>query len=261
MSPESIRSSSNSLLKEIRRAIARGEATEGGFAVAETYHLLEEALRSEAGIGAVVFAERARARIESLPPMPGARLIEVPDAIFDSLSATEAPQGVLSLVRIPVAAWERIFHYPALVVVLDGIQDPGNAGAIARAAEAFGASGLVFLKGTVSPYNTKCLRAAAGSLFRVPLLAPVAHAELLGQIEAHGAARWITMPRDGAPVTSAPLDEPCAIVVGNEGRGVSEAMAAGAQSLTIPTCGVESLNASIAASIVLYEAFRQRMES
>jgi TrmH family RNA methyltransferase len=259
-------------LKEIRRASARGELTDRGLAIAETFHLLEEALRSGVAVEAVVYSERVRERMWNMAMFAEGRLpadcrvVETPDAVFNSLAATESPQGVLALVRMEPAPWDRLFRFPALTVVLDGIQDPGNAGTIARAAEAFHASGLAFLKGTVSPCHPKTLRAAAGSLFRVPFVDGVAPADLLAEVERHGASRWIALPRDGAPLataqlTSVPLDEPCALIIGNEGRGVSAAMAAGAQALTIPTSGVESLNAAMAASIILYEAFRQRMEA
>src|SRR6202035_4126314 len=89
---------------------------------------------------------------------------------FRDLSSTETPQGVIALVRPPAWTLDQILSGCALVVVLDGVQDPGNAGAILRAAEAFGATGAVFLKGTVNPYNPKCLRGSAGSVFRLPLV-------------------------------------------------------------------------------------------
>jgi TrmH family RNA methyltransferase len=135
-----------------------------------------------------------------------------------------------------------------LVVVLDGVQDPGNAGAILRAAEAFGATGAVFLHGTVSASNPKCLRASAGSAFRLPIVTEIP-ADL---------ALYAADPRAKLPVSQAHLGVACAIVIGGEGSGVRPELAARATGVKIPTTTVESLNAAVAAGILLYEARRQR---
>jgi len=165
-------SDKNPLLKQIRRAVSRGSLTENGYAVAEGAHLLEEALAAKCEVGAVIVAESARVNY------PDARVVS--DKTFRELASTETPQGVIALVRPPVSALDQMtFGDDPLVVVLDGVQDPGNAGAIVRAAEAFGASGVVFLKGTVNPYNPKCIRGSAGSVFRVPLIASVDADEIL----------------------------------------------------------------------------------
>jgi TrmH family RNA methyltransferase len=163
---------------------------------------------------------------------------------------------VIALVRPRVSTLEQMMRGDdALVVVLDGVQDPGNAGAILRAAEAFGASGAIFLKGTVNPYNPKCVRGSAGSVFRVPLVATVEVDEILGLT---GLAWYAAMPRAKKLASDADLVAPCGIIIGSEGRGVSAALAERATGLRIPTSGVESLNAAVAAGILLYEARRQR---
>ena len=100
-------------------------------------------------------------------------MVRVLDGLFHKLASTESPQGVLALVRLPEWTPEDLLRGTPLVVVLDGVQDPGNAGAILRTAEAFGATGAVFLKGTVSPSNPKCLRASAGSAFRLPIVTEI----------------------------------------------------------------------------------------
>jgi TrmH family RNA methyltransferase len=143
---------------------------------------------------------------------------------------------------------------------MDGVQDPGNAGTIVRAAEAFGASGVLFLKGTVSPWNPKTLRASAGSLFRVPFVTGIEPPEAVSAIRLHSLRTFAAMPFTGSEklVHAADLTGNCAIVVGSEGRGVSPELRAVAEGLAIPTAGVESLNAAVAASILLYEARRQR---
>jgi len=190
------------------------------------------------------------------PPQVGnlPHLLHVSEAVFKGLSTTDTPQGILTLVRLRAWTLEQVVANNSLLVVLDGVQDPGNAGAIVRAAEAFGASGAIFLKGSVSPHNSKCLRGSAGSIFRVPLVEGV-EADLF---LALGLRLYAADPRGSRTVAEADLKAPCALVVGSEGRGVSAAVAAAATGLRIPTATVESLNAAVAAGILLYEARRQR---
>ena len=264
---EAVTSPANPLLKEVRRAIARGARTEEGYCVAESFHLLEEALGSGCAIGAVLAAEAVQSAVEAqLRRRPGTRLVVLADALFRSLSDTEAAQGVMALVRPPEWELERIFAGQAeacptncpLVVVLDGVQDPGNAGAIVRTAEAFGATGLIFLKGTVSPYNPKAVRASAGSVFRVPLVAGIEAEPARAALKGHGLDVYAAAPSGAKDLGQACLTRACAFVIGSEGRGVSPEWSAGAAGLRIPTSGVESLNAATAAAILLYEARRQR---
>ena len=132
--------------------------------------------------------------------------------------------------------------------MLDGVQDPGNAGAILRTAEAFGATGAVFLKGTVSPSNPKCLRASAGSAFRVPIAVEI----------PPGLTLYAADPRAELSVSQANLGVACAIVIGGEGSGVRPELVARATGVKIPTTGVESLNAAVAAGILLYAARTKR---
>lgn len=256
---EVVTSARNPLLKEIRRALSRGTLTDEGLCVAETFHLLEEALRSGLDTPIVVAAESVLGVVERhVGKLRGVRVITVPDALFQEISATEAAQGVLALVRPPQWTMDQVLRGQTLGVVLDGIQDPGNAGAIARAAEAFGATGLLLLKGTVSPWNAKTLRASAGSLFRVPFLEGVDPDLARKALSQHKVEVFIAAPRARLSLQNAALGERCALVIGSEGRGVSKAMEGAGVNLKIPTTGVESLNAAMAAGILLYEAWRQR---
>ena len=153
---------------------------------------------------------------------------------------------------------EQVFRRQSMVVVLDGLQDPGNAGAVVRAAEAFGATAVLTTPGTVSAWNQKAMRASAGSVFRVPLIACVEAEEILEHTEI---SWYAAMPRAQKLASEADLAAPCGIIIGSEGRGISSALAARAAALRIPTWGVESLNAAVAAGILLYEARRQRGRS
>jgi TrmH family RNA methyltransferase len=150
------------------------------------------------------------------------------------------------------------------VVVLDGLQDPGNAGSIVRAAEAFGATGVLFVKGSVSPFNAKTLRASAGSLFRMPFAVGPDAAGARRWIERHGVDLYATIAGGDAGArrpAQADLTRPCALIIGNEARGVSESLRSGVAGLSIPTGSVESLNAAMACGILLYEAWRQRSQA
>ncbi len=224
-------SEKNPLVKQIRRAVSRGCLTEDGYAVAEGVHLLEEAMAAKCEIGAVVVAESARVNYSD------ARVVS--DRTFRELASTETPQGVIALVRPPVSTLDQMTRGDAaLVVVLDGVQDPGNAGAIVRVAEAFGASGAVFLKGTVNPWNPKCIRGSAGSVFRVPLISAIEADEILGLTEI---AWYAAMPRASKLGSDADMTVPCGIIIGSEGHGVGPVLAGRATGLRIPTSGVESL--------------------
>ena len=258
LKPETISSAANPLVKDVRRAIERGGLTSQGWCVAETIHLLDEALRSECRVWAVLVAESAQSQ---LPPLADVKVAILPDALLQKISATETSQGVIALVEPPEWKLEQLFHGNALVMVLDRLQDPGNAGAIIRAAEAFGATGAMFLKGTASPFNPKTLRASAGSLFRVPFLYGLDSALALSALQERGTAIFAAVPSNPrARLADADFTVPCALIAGNEAHGVSQELRAAAREVSIPTMAVESLNAAMAAGILLYEARRQRVQ-
>jgi TrmH family RNA methyltransferase len=244
---ETLISDKNPLLKEVRRLAAGGAPGEQRLVLAEGRHLLDEARRSGIEIHAVILAES----VPEITMGDSTRVVRVLDNLFNKLASTESPQGVLALVRLPEWTSEDLLKGTPLVAVLDGIQDPGNAGAILRTAEAFGATGAVFLKGTVNASNPKCLRASAGSAFRLPIVTEI----------PSGLALFAADPRAKGSVADAELARPCAIIIGGEGSGVRPELAARSTSVKIPTIAVESLNASVAAGILFYEARRQRAKT
>ncbi|MGQ9634558.1 MAG: TrmH family RNA methyltransferase [Bryobacteraceae bacterium] len=255
---ERIASAQNVLLKRIRRAARTTGMTEEGFLVAEGFHLVEEVFRSRRPLEAIVCTEAALGRVREMAGgRSGFRLVVVPSAVMNGLAATETNQGVIALAA--VAEWRPgdLWGRQALVLALDGIQDPGNAGTMLRTAEAFGASGVAFLKGSVSPYNPKAVRASAGSVFRVPLQTGWTAQELLTESAARGAKVYAASASGALLADAADLVGPCVLVVGSEGRGVSSEFRR-ESSIRIPVTGVESLNAAVAAAILLYEARRQR---
>lgn len=247
------------LLKTVRKALQKGALTEDGLCLAESFHLLDEALGAEREVPAIVVSESVRSTVESrVAGLTGVQLFYLPDRDFDDLATTENSQGVISLIRPPAWTLDQLFRGIALVVVLDGVQDPGNAGTIVRSAEAFGATGVLALRGTVNLYNPKCLRAAAGSLFRLPCVQGVEDEMARAAIAQRKVECYSTVPVGGKPVYQADLSARTALIIGSEGRGVSQRWRDSSLDLSIPTTGVESLNAAIAASILLFEARRQR---
>ena len=143
----------------------------------------------------VIAAESVLATVSThLRGLKRTRVVSVSEAMFAKLASTETPQGVIALVRPPHWTLDQLVRGKPLVVVLDGVQDPGNAGAIVRAAEAFGATGVAFLKGTVNPYNPKCLRASAGSMFRLPVVAGIDESLLAAALEQKRVALYAALP-------------------------------------------------------------------
>jgi RNA methyltransferase, TrmH family len=261
--PETISSAANPLVKSVRRAIASGALTEDGLCVAEGFRLLEEALRGDCAVKFVLAARSVEVAVEAhIRRLAGIRMAILPDALFQSLAGTESSQGVMALIEPPSWMLEQLFRGRSLVMVLDGVQDPGNAGAIVRAAEAFGATGVMFLKGTVGPFNPKTLRASAGSLFRVPFVHSLDGELARAAMRQNRLDVYAGVPFSGGnqakSLVDADLKRKCAVIVGSEGHGVSESLRGGAIDLAIPTLGVQSLNAAVAASVILYEARRQR---
>lgn len=260
----------NPLVKQLRQAFSGCELTAAGDCAIEGLRILEEAIRSGLRFRAVFFRESAQDRAERLLPQIGAQVetLLLPDKLFDTLVPSESPQGVAALVRLKEFSLDDVTERLQVgpIVVLAGLQDPGNLGTILRSSEAFGSAGIVLGEGTVSPFNAKVVRASAGSVFRLPLVhrhgksATIKLEEVSEKLRAQGVRLIATSSHKGTPIDRTDLKSPAAIFFGNEGSGLPrDLMARMDESIAIPhTPQVESLNAAIAASIVLYEAERQR---
>ncbi len=257
-----ITSRSNASVKELRHLFHEASPDENGEIAVEGMHLVEEAIRSGLRISSVFFAESARDRAHKLlPQLPKqTQALLLPNDVFSGAVPSESPQGVAAMVRVSqFSLAEALRRQPALLVLAAGLQDPGNIGTIARAGEAFGATALLLMENTVSAWNWKSIRASAGSLFRVPMVKE-ATATVLAELKARGIVVLATSSHKGTPISKVDLTRPLALIVGNEGAGVPRHLLAQADEVvTIPHSDkVESLNAAIAASVVLYEASRQR---
>jgi len=253
----------NALVKELRRAFTAGELTEQGDCAVEGLRIVEEAIRSGLRFRAVFFRESAEGHVGRLIPQIGAHVetVLLPDQLFASTVPTDAPQGVAALVRYRQYSLDDVFakldRGPAVVIA--GLQDPGNLGTVLRSAEAFGAAGLLLGEGTVSPFNSKVIRGSAGSLFRLPVVR-IKTADALVKLREQGVRLVATSSHKGTSLPGANLATPIAVVIGGEGAGVPRDLLAKVDEIVaIPhTPQVESLNAGVAASIVLYEMARQR---
>lgn len=261
-----VQSKQNSRLKELRAALAHpgsGDRGLAGLVGIEGPNLIAEAVRSGLTIDAVFVAQGSELLLKELHLPDEVEILVLPQNVLTSALATETPQPVAALVRPPEWSWAHVLgtHHggAALVVVLAGIQDPGNLGTIMRSAEAFGATGVVALPGTVSAWNPKAVRASAGSVFRVPLIA-ASERECLERLREAGIKVLTTTARSAQPADLVKMADSIALLIGNEGNGISDDLASKVDaSVTIPCPGpVESLNAGVAASILLYEAARQR---
>jgi RNA methyltransferase, TrmH family len=281
LSEEAITSRENKWLKIFRAALRGTGPTEGEPIGVEGPKLVEDALRSGSRAEALLVSEAGEAsdleRIlrvagESEAGIPRSRVMRTTDKLFASVAGTETPQGVAALFAQPAwefddvlrgaAAADRSLHgEAALVVVMAAVQDPGNVGTIVRSAEAFGATGVVTTRGSADPWSPKALRASAGSGLRVPTLRGMAIPVLLAQLRVAGVKIVAASSHSAVVIgTGADLRGAVAIFIGNEGAGLSAEIEQMADArISIPmSAAVESLNAGVAASVVLYEAARQR---
>jgi RNA methyltransferase, TrmH family len=285
--PDVITSRENKWLK-IFRAALRGTGPRAGEPIGvEGPKLIEDAVRSGLEAEALLVSdagERELERIlsaatESEAGIPRSRILRTTDKLFAGVAGTETPQGVAALFRQREWGFEDVLRGattregarradPALVVVMAGVQDPGNVGTIVRSAEAFGATGAVATRGTADPLSPKALRASAGSALRLPLLRGMAVPVLLAQLKmarlkilAAGAASG----NEAGEIADmgADLREPSAIFIGSEGAGLpTEVLHAADARISIPiNAEVESLNAAVAASVILFEVARRRRKA
>jgi TrmH family RNA methyltransferase len=270
MSIRIVQSKQNTRIRELRASFLRPGRGEGALVALEGIHLVAEAIRSGVRLQTLLVAHDHEHLLAELGIDPNiadtedsAEILAVPFEILSSAVSTESPQPIAALVHPRHWPWADLLSTPsgkaALIVVLAGIQDPGNLGTILRSAEAFGATGVICLTGTVSRWNPKAMRASAGSVFRLPVLS-ASESKCFQHLREAAIRTFATMPQNSSPLAEINLAKPTALVIGAEGSGISPEVASQCDaSITIPCPGpVESLNAAVAASVLLYEASRQR---
>ncbi len=280
-----ITSRDNRWLKRFREALRGTGPAEAETIGVEGPKLVEDALQSGLEAEALLVSESAECELDTIlsaastsdSGIPRSRILRTTDKLFSSVAGTETPQGIAALFHAPKWEFEDVLRGAAdengarfsdspLVVVMAGVQDPGNVGTIVRSAEAFGATGAIAARGTADPWSPKALRASAVSALRLPLLRGIAVPVLLAQLKiarvkiiAASGREFASRPAEGA-LAYPDLRDPSAIFVGNEGAGLPrEVLHSADGTISIPMHpSVESLNAGVAASIALFEAARQR---
>jgi TrmH family RNA methyltransferase len=228
-------------------------------------HLIEEALVSGVTLDTVAFAETVvdafSGGLVDRVQRAGAQIIRVPAPVMAAMSPVRQPSGIVALAEArPASLDDALASAPQLVLLLNGIQDAGNVGAIVRAAEGCGATGVITADGTADPFGWKALRSAMGSTFRLPIAVRQSPPAVMSRLRSRGITVVATVPREGTPLPACQLRGPVAILLGGEGAGLPEGLVTAAdQRLSIPMRPpVESFNVAITAALILYEAAKQR---
>ncbi len=268
MNIKKITSISNPLVKKAIDARSRRRGTDGNIFIAEGPHLVETAAAAGSIISEIFYTleygstDAGKAFLAGLAAAaapPGA-FIEVPDNVLSRIADTQAPQGILALVSSAELTPDKlVLGKRPLIAVCDGISDPGNLGTIIRVSDAAGADAVVILPDSCDPYSPKAVRATAGSIFHIPVISAGCE-EFSDFMAANCITIYAADVRAEKSLYEIDLRLSCALVFGNEARGVSECLLQKADaSLKIPIAGkAESLNAAMSAAICLYEAVRQR---
>lgn len=258
---ERIASRQNPIVKRFRD-LARTPSA--GVMLLDGEHLIEDALGAGVPIEIAAFAESAAERLASLAARAeaaGARTITVTGEVLSAISPVKTASGAVAIAECRPASIDAMLAARSpLILLLHTVQDPGNVGAVIRAAEACGATGVITSDGSADPFGWKALRGAMGSSFRLPIAARQDLARIVEQARGAGLRIYATVPRGGTPLPSTDLRTPCAVLLGGEGPGLPDALSDGAdERVTIPMREpVESLNVATAAALIVYEAARQR---
>jgi len=261
----SARNPAVSAARKLARAHGRARDRSGGFLL-EGAQGLQEAMDAGARPVTVFATPEAAARHQALldaARTAGAELRVVAAPLLAELAQTVHPQGLVAVVRSVVGTLDRLPPSPRLVCVLVEVGDPGNAGTVLRAADAFGADALVTTANSVDLESPKAVRASAGSLFHLPVIGGAGWTELVAALRGRGLALVGADPHAPDTVERAPLEGPCALVLGNEAHGLPERVRADLDHLArLPHYGrAESLNLAAAAAVLLYECARRQREA
>jgi RNA methyltransferase, TrmH family len=254
----------------IGRAEVHGTGGHAGEILLDGEHLVQEALACDVPVELAAFLDRQVGNV--LSPLGrlakdvrkrGGKAVLVTDEVLAAISPVQHPSGVVAIARaratdvrvVFAAACDHGPHLP-LVIVLAGVQDPGNVGAIVRASAAFGAAGIVAIEGSANPFSWKALRGAMGGTFRLPIAARGTASDVIAAAQEEQLRIVAAVPRGGTPLPRVDFTTPTALILGGEGAGVSSPLMSAAHgAITIPMrAPVESLNVAVAAALVLYEA-------
>ena len=257
---------SNPQIQRLRRLMGRRSSRlEEGMFVLESPKTLDEALDASWPIECIYVLDGADHPVLYRAADAGIPIVLIDQGALDSVSDTVTPQPILATARLIGSALEALrvpLQAGGFVIVGVEIQDPGNVGTMIRTAEAAGACGIVFTKGSADVTNPKVVRSAAGSLFHLHVVVDVDSHALLAQLHEWGVVSWAsaTLGAGALPYDQADLTGGCALLMGNEANGLSELVVRSAsRSITVPMVGnTESLNVAIATGILAFEAARRR---
>ncbi len=260
--PVPITSRSNARVKALRSSFSGKPALPGEPLGLEGEHLIAEAIRSGLVMEALFLREGSQSLLDrpALQTAAACQRFILSREVFASAVETASPQGIAAMVSIPSLPLTPL-DPRAIVLILEGLQDPGNLGTLLRSAEAFAVQQVYLTPDTVNPWNPKVVRASAGSVFRIPVeRAPLT--QIAAQLQGQGTRLYAAVAQSlGADsLLQTVFAPPAAILIGNEGAGLSsQALGLAHHRVCIP-CAVESLNAAVAGSTLLYEAMRQRAQ-
>ena len=260
-----IRSTANSRVKKIRDQLREGWPDSRGRVLVEGIKLIEEAFKSRLKVDSLYVSEPIRKMgllqglLKSLKT-DQPEVVELSEKAFNSISSTETPQGLSALVFVAKWNLERILARDSLIIFAHRLQDPGNLGTLLRSAEAFGADAVILSNNSVNPYNSKAIRASAGSVFRVPCFPGFDPQEMLRLLGENNYRVYATTPEKGTAFREIDFRGRVALILGNESRGLDCGILNRVENqMTIPiSSSVESLNVAVALSIILCQAAEQR---
>jgi TrmH family RNA methyltransferase len=245
------------------RDVARGDATD--LVLLDGRHLVQDALDAALRVRQVVVAADAIERPElrrlvDIMTADGVEVTLASSAVMEAVSPLRSGSDIVALAERPAGGGSRMYDGSAMVIIVAGVQDPGNVGAIVRVAEAAGATGVAVTGGSASPFGWKALRGSMASALRVPIVTHHDTDAAVAEARDRGCRIVAAAPRGGTPHSDIDFRGPVAILIGGEGTGLPDALVALAdERVTIPMEGsAESLNAAVAAAILVYEAKRQR---
>ena len=253
-----IRSKDNKIWKRCEQLTMRKYRDRSGLYLIEGENLLDEAIRNHVRIETVLVREDCQ---KALPPEAADKVFLLDARLFDKLAQTVTSQGILAVVAKAEVRKEDFIGLPGSnFIVLDRLQDPGNIGTILRTADAAGYRLAILMKGTADVYAPKVVRAATGSLFRMPVVSMASTEELVEFTRAAGKKLTATCLDAQRCYYDEDLTHDIALVIGNEGSGVAPALIESSElRIKIPMQGnIESLNAAVAAGVLMYEAMRGR---
>ena len=275
---EIITSSKNEKIKNITALLSsKKERDKQGLFVIEGLRIFQDTLKTAPGFIKDIYVSESFIKEHTeegnlIENTGSIRIITVKDSVFNSISQTVTPQGILCTVKKPEHTLEEILNGESVIqertqkktdgkknkdfkiLVLENIQDPGNLGTMLRTAEAAGVSGIIMSRDCADIYNPKVIRSTMGSVFRMPFVYVHDFTDALRSIKEHGITVYAAYLHGGESVSGVQFDKKCAIMIGNEGNGLTDgAVAEADRRVFIPMAGqIESLNAAVAAAILMY---------